>query len=271
VPGLHLHLTLAREALLSPRITRFDAENPISREAFLLGSIAPDTGYYAPGCTRLSDLAHGTRTAGLVRALMQEARDEADRAFALGWLTHFLADALIHPLVNRAAESVLRARGTRFPTARDVLLTHLQVELGLDAYLVARGGGDPAALPRGSFRDFAPLLAAAYRQTYGEPCLRTRFESALGALRRWAPLVLALSRPLGHGQRLARGVPRFGALTASTALAAPPPTLLIGVHRAFGSALAHFERHVDTELRELASVDLDTGLALSTEAYSTAA
>lgn len=138
------------------------------------------------------------------------------------------------------------------------------MELGLDAYLAAREGGSPASRPLTSFPAFAPLLAAAYRRTYGESGLAVPFERALRALRRWAPLVLALSRSLGQGQRLARGVPRFAPMAAPTSFGAPPPALLLGAHRAFDRAVAEFERHIGTDLLDLTSVDLDTGQALST-------
>jgi hypothetical protein len=86
-------------------------------------------GYFPSGNAALSHLLHGGPTGRLNQRLVASAASATQLAYSLGWLTHVLADALVHPLVNRAAA---------LSGIADLRLAHIRVEVGLDVS-IARG------------------------------------------------------------------------------------------------------------------------------------
>src|SRR5437016_13975274 len=67
------------------------------------GSVVQDLGYYPFGSHFFSNLLHYVRTGDFVNALISDARDVNEYAFALGALGHYAADNSGHPMaVNRA-------------------------------------------------------------------------------------------------------------------------------------------------------------------------
>jgi hypothetical protein len=74
------------------------------QDAYLLGSIIPDTFYYAPGkeLTRIAEAFHGrdgNPTNTTIIQVLQAARGPRDVAFILGYLTHCALDITFHPVV----------------------------------------------------------------------------------------------------------------------------------------------------------------------------
>src|SRR5207248_8375973 len=66
------------------------------------GSVIHDLGYYPFGSHFFSNLLHYVRTGDFVEALIRDARDPNEYAFALGALAHYMCDSTGHPLaVNR--------------------------------------------------------------------------------------------------------------------------------------------------------------------------
>lgn len=128
MPQPAIHLLLAREQL-DRWAVRSNAPVDIGsarvRNAFLHGSLAPDMGSFPGGDRDLARAVHTRRTGDVVRALVGAARDEEERAFAWGWLSHVLADVTIHPLVNMRAAT---------PDGTRRLVEHVRVEVGLDAW-----------------------------------------------------------------------------------------------------------------------------------------
>lgn len=143
MPHVAVHLDLAERVLADwrdhPARAPVDPHAPGVRNALLSGAIAPDAGFN-PGADRLlSDLAHRVRTARWPEAVLERGETEAERAYGWGWLTHVLADAALHPLVNRAAAEML---------GRDRILSdmaqrwgHARAELAMDTRLHARDSG----------------------------------------------------------------------------------------------------------------------------------
>src|SRR5206468_3532319 len=117
MPGCGVHFLLAARLLATWERggghAPFPAGDPAARNAFLDGCNAPDMGYFPGGQPLLTDFCHYLRSADLARELVGRARSPAESAFAWGWVTHVLADAAIHPLVNLAAGELLT--GTRQP------------------------------------------------------------------------------------------------------------------------------------------------------------
>src|SRR3954471_5870772 len=66
------------------------------------GCLIQDMGYYPFGNRFFSDLVHYVRSGDFVAALLNEASDVNEYAFALGALSHYAADIVGHPAVNIA-------------------------------------------------------------------------------------------------------------------------------------------------------------------------
>lgn len=171
MPNVTLHLVLADRVLeewrSEPAAAPFDPYAPHLVNAFHQGAFGPDLGYFPGGHPFLSDLAHYVRTGDLTRSLLRTARTPAERAFAWGWLTHVLGDQAIHPLVGCAVGEFLHGERAFMSACAD-LVSHVRVEVGLDAHYSHREPVHRARVPRPVF-DGASVgyLAAAYRDTYG--------------------------------------------------------------------------------------------------------
>jgi hypothetical protein len=154
------------------------------------GAIIQDMGYYPFGSKFFSNLAHYTRSGDFVTALLRDAQDLNEYAFALGALAHYAADNEGHPAaVNRAVPLLypkLRAKFGSNITYEDNPAAHLKTEFALDIVEVARG-----KYASESYHDFIgfkvskPLLERAFSDTYSIE-LKDQFRSldlALGTYR----------------------------------------------------------------------------------------
>lgn len=136
------------------------------------GAIIQDMGYYPHGSIFFSDLAHYVRSGDFVVALLHDAKDLNEYAFALGAMAHYVADTDGHRIgVNRAVPILypkLRKKHGDFVTYEDDPLAHVKTEFGFDVLEVAKERYAPE-----SYHDFigfqvaAPLLEQAFRETYG--------------------------------------------------------------------------------------------------------
>jgi hypothetical protein len=155
------------------------------------GCVIQDMGYYPLGSKFFSDLAHYVRSGDFVEALLADAQNLDELAFALGALAHYAADNNGHPIaVNRAvsiAYPKLRAEYGNEVTYGDNPPAHLKVEFGFDVAQVAQG--NYAAQDYHNFIGFQvskDLLERAFQDTYGLE-LKKQFVSldlALGTYRR---------------------------------------------------------------------------------------
>src|SRR3954470_13468582 len=73
-----------------PRATR--EELALSRGYAYGGAVIQDLGYYPFGSHFFSNLLHYVRTGDFAEAMLREAHDVNDYAFALGALAHYTAD-----------------------------------------------------------------------------------------------------------------------------------------------------------------------------------
>ena len=155
------------------------------------GAIIQDLGYYPFGSKLFSDLVHYVRSGDFPVALIREASDPNEYAFALGALCHYAADNNGHPTaVNRAVPMLypkIRRKFGNVATYEDDPGAHLKAEFGFDVLEVARGNYAPKA-----YHDFIgfkvskPVLERGFEATYGIP-LKHVFASldlALGTYRR---------------------------------------------------------------------------------------
>jgi hypothetical protein len=136
------------------------------------GAIIQDIGYYPHGNRFVSDLTHYVRSGDFIVALLHDAKDLNEYAFALGALSHYAADNDGHRIATNRAVPVLYPKLARkfgpVVTYEDDPLAHVKAEFGFDVLEVAKGRYAPDA-----FHDFigfhvaARLLDQAFQETYG--------------------------------------------------------------------------------------------------------
>jgi Zinc dependent phospholipase C len=159
--------------MLRQRFPTASAEAVAGARAYAYGgSLIQDLGYYPFGSHFFTDLVHYVRSGDFVAALIRGARDVDEYAFALGALAHYASDNTAHPLaVNRALPIVYPKLRAEF--GDEVLFVesparHVMVEFAFDVLQVARGTFKADAYQRLiGFEVAAPLLARAFRETYG--------------------------------------------------------------------------------------------------------
>jgi Zinc dependent phospholipase C len=161
------------------------------------GCIIQDMGYYPLGSKYFSDLAHYVRSGDFVEALLHDAQDVNELAFALGALAHYAADVNGHSIAVNPAVAIgypkLRAEYGSVVTYEDDPPAHLKTEFGFDVAQVAQG--NYAAEDYHDFIGFQvskELLERAFRDTYGLE-LKDQFLSldlALGTYRRTVSTII---------------------------------------------------------------------------------
>src|ERR1700738_1059541 len=135
------------------------------------GAVIQDLGYYPFGNKEFSNLVHYVRSGDFVRELLLESQDVNEYAFALGALSHYVADIDGHPAVNQAVAieyPKLRAKfGKSVRYAQDKT-AHLKTEFGFDTVQVAKN-----RYASQQYHDFIgfqvskPLLERVFPVVYG--------------------------------------------------------------------------------------------------------
>lgn len=135
------------------------------------GSVIQDIGYYPFGDAVFSDLTHYVRTGDFVQALIKDSQDLNEFAFALGALSHYVADINGHPYINLSVgieyPKLAVLYGPAVPYDVDHK-AHIRTEFGFDVLQVAKGRYAPE-----NYHDFIgfevaqPLLERAFFDTYG--------------------------------------------------------------------------------------------------------
>jgi hypothetical protein len=159
--------------LLKARYPEATEEELSAAQAYAYGgSIIQDLGYYPHGSAFFSDLTHYVRSGDFVLALLRDAQNVYDYAFALGALSHYATDNQGHRLATNRAVPILypklKSRFGDFVTYEDDTLAHVKTEFGFDVLQVAQGHYAPS-----SYHDFIgfevsrPLLDQAFQQVYG--------------------------------------------------------------------------------------------------------
>jgi Zinc dependent phospholipase C len=137
------------------------------------GSVIQDVGYYPLGNHFFTDLLHYVRSGDFIVALLREARNVHEYAFALGALSHYSADTLGHASVN-LAEPILYAKLHRkygdWVTYEEDHEAHLKTEFSFDVLEVAKHRYNSQ-----QYHDFIGFevsedqLERAFRDNYGIP------------------------------------------------------------------------------------------------------
>ena len=161
------------QPLLVRRFPRATAEDLQKARAYAYGgSVIQDLGYFPFGSRFFSNLLHYVRTGDFTEAMVREAHDLPEYAFALGAVAHYAADNIGHPeAVNRSVAMMypkLRAKYGESVTYVDSPATHVVVEFSFDVVQVALGRYKSEAYQ--SFIGFevaTPVLERAFQATYG--------------------------------------------------------------------------------------------------------
>src|SRR5271165_3135900 len=136
------------------------------------GAILQDMGYYPFGSRSFSDLTHYVRSGDFVTALLHDAQNVNEYAFALGALAHYCSDIEGHPIATNRVVPILNPKLRRkfgpTMTYEDDPAAHLKVEFGFDVVQVAQGAYAPQAYHDYiGFQVSKPVLERAFADTYG--------------------------------------------------------------------------------------------------------
>ncbi len=136
------------------------------------GAVAPDMGFYPFGSKLFTDLVHYVRSGDMVEALLRDAGNINQYAFALGFLSHYNADNYGHPLgTNRSVPLVYPKVGKKYGsvvTYGENRISHMRMEFGFDVLEIAKGN-----YASQSYHDFigfkvdTALLSKAFLEIYG--------------------------------------------------------------------------------------------------------
>ncbi|NLJ36348.1 MAG: VWA domain-containing protein [candidate division WS1 bacterium] len=166
----HVYFALAALDQASPAVRAIVDPN---LEAYLAGAVGPDIaltvywGQLAMGRAAPGEEAHYERSGKLINNMYSLAANDQERAFVLGWLTHWQTDCIIHPLVNRFGGYY-----------KDDEIRHKHLEMFECAHVFNKWAGtgpltnyvtNPAMVP-------ARLINAAYAQTYPPGWTTGRFK-----------------------------------------------------------------------------------------------
>jgi Zinc dependent phospholipase C len=178
--------------LLRQKYPSATAEDLKKARAFVYGgSIIQDMGYYPFASRFFTDLVHYVRSGDFVEAMLRDAKDINEYAFALGGLAHYAADNTGHPEgINRTVPILypkLRRKFGSEVTYADDPSSHLKTEFGFDVVQVAQG-----RYVSDAYHDFIgfevskPVLERAFQDTYGLELkdVFTALDLAIGSYRR---------------------------------------------------------------------------------------
>ena len=182
------------------------------------GSVIQDIGYYPFGDHLFSDLTHYVRTGDFVQAMLSDAQDLNEYAFAIGALSHYIADIHGHPYINRSVgieyPSLAEEYGPLVPYDVDHH-AHIRVEFGFDVLQVAKGRYAPEQYHNFiGFEVSQPLLERAFQDTYGLPlsAVMPHEQLAVNTYRRSVSQIIPeMTRValLVKGDELQREIPNF--------------------------------------------------------------
>ena len=136
------------------------------------GCVIQDLGYYPFGSQFFSNLLHYVRTGDFIAALIRDAQDVDEYAFALGALSHYATDTDGHPMATNRVVPLMYPKlkqqfGNRVTYAQSPK-SHVMVEFSFDVVQVAAAAYAPEAYH--SFIGFQvakALLERAFSDTYG--------------------------------------------------------------------------------------------------------
>lgn len=161
------------QPLLLRRYPGTTEDGLITAHAFAYGGcLIQDLGYYPFGKKLFSDLTHYVRSADFVEALLRNARNVDDYAFAIGALSHYIGDSVGHSDAVNPSTAItfpnLESRYGPIVTFEDDPAAHVRTEFGFDVAQIALWRYAPQPYRKYiGFRVSRRLLERAFRDTYG--------------------------------------------------------------------------------------------------------
>jgi len=136
------------------------------------GAVTPDMGYYPFNSRLFANLTHYVRSGDMVNALLKDANNINEYAFALGYLSHYNADNYGHSLAtNRSVTLVytnLRRKYGSVITYAQNKISHMRMEFGFDVLQTSKGNyASKAYHDLIGFKVDTSVLARAFLETYG--------------------------------------------------------------------------------------------------------
>ncbi len=170
------------QPLLLKRFPTATADDLSKAHAFAYGgSLIQDMGYYPFGSHFFSNLVHYVRSGDFVEALLRDASDVNEYAFALGALSHYAADNSGHPTINQVVAlgfPKLKKKYGNVVTYEDDPKAHIRTEFGFDMVQVAKNRYTSDRYhDMIGFEVSKPLLQRAFQETYG-----LKLEDAFGSV-----------------------------------------------------------------------------------------
>jgi hypothetical protein len=146
------------------------------------GCVIQDIGYYPFGDKSFSDLTHYVRSGDFVVNLFRNAQNADELAFAVGALSHYIGDAVGHPVAtNRAVPVEFPKLAAKYGVSVNYAEgehQHVQTEFAFDIDEIAHHRLAPLRFLRHiGLKVPVKQLALAYYQTYG---LREDFTARRG-------------------------------------------------------------------------------------------
>ena len=155
------------------------------------GAVAPDMGFYPFGSVFFTNLVHYVRSGDMVNALLKNARNINEYAFALGFLSHYHADNYGHPLAtNKSVPLVypkLRRKFGSEITYAENKISHMRMEFGFDVLEITKGNyASQAYRDLIGFKVDTSVLSRSFFETYGlniNDVFKNRFSLAVESFR----------------------------------------------------------------------------------------
>ena len=159
--------------LLQSRYPRITKEQLQEAHAYAYGGAAiQDLGYYPFGKAFFSDLTHYVRSGDFILSLIRDSHNPDELAFAVGALSHYVADSIGHP------QGVNPSVGIEFPhlaerygpivTYEQGKHAHVRTEFAFDVNEIAKNRfASPRYLKHVGLSVPEPLLRRAFLETYG--------------------------------------------------------------------------------------------------------
>ena len=178
--------------LLKTKYPSSTAEEQKEAHAYAYGgAVAPDMGYYPFGSALFTNLVHYVRSGDMATALLKDANNINQYAFALGFLSHYYADNFGHPIAtNRSVPLVYPKLSRKYGsviTYADNKISHMRMEFGFDVLEITKGNyASQSYKDLIGFKVDTSVLARAFIETYGlniNDVFKNRFSLAVESFR----------------------------------------------------------------------------------------
>ncbi|MGH9587178.1 MAG: zinc dependent phospholipase C family protein [Acidobacteriaceae bacterium] len=155
------------------------------------GCVIQDEGYYPFGHAFFSDLTHYVRTGDFVSALIRDSRSIDELAFALGALSHYVADSIgHHDAINPSTAIEFPKLAKKYGsviTYGESPHGHVRTEFAFDIDQLSKRRIAPASyLEHVGFKVPVRLLAQAFYENYGLHLRSNLFQRASIRTYRWS-------------------------------------------------------------------------------------